>query len=214
MDPGPVHHFTADDNPLLSDAPRAFEELVEAAGPGSLMMIIEARMSDGLKRRLGPEDIWQEALISAWEGRTQFEWRGPKSFRAWLLAIIENRIRDAVIHEGAAKRGGGTAPVSLAQLAGRHSTSGSSAEALALIASTTPSRIAAYREEAAAIRVALEALPDEVREVVRLRMFEQLPIAEVAARLGIGESAVRHRLRKGAALYERRMAAVLTTRST
>jgi hypothetical protein len=52
---------------------------------------------------------------------------------------------------------------------------------------------------------ALEALPMEVREVVRLRLFDELSLEEIAGQLALGLSAVRHRFRKGAELYRQRL---------
>ena len=63
------------------------------------------------------------------------------------------------------------------------------------------------------MRGALANLPDDVRDVVRLRLFEQLPVDEIAQRLNLGPAAVRHRFRKGAELYQQRLVAELGTRS-
>lgn len=65
-------------------------------------------MSAALRRRHTPEDIWQETLLHAWRDRARYEWRGFKSFRFWLMFIIDNRICAAAAHERAAKRGGST----------------------------------------------------------------------------------------------------------
>jgi len=52
-----------------------------------------------------------------------------------------------------------------------------------------------------------------VRDVVRLRLLEQLPVEEIAQRLQLGASAVRHRFRRGAELYQKYLMAELATRS-
>ena len=75
--------------------------------------------------------------------------------------------------------------------------------------STTPSKLAAYREQAEVMRSALESLPEEFRDVVRLRLFEHCALEEIAERLGLGASAVRHRFRKGSELYLSRLRAAL-----
>ncbi len=59
------------------------------------------------------------------------------------------------------------------------------------------------------MRSALLSLPEELRAVVRLRYFEELPVDSVAGQLGIGISAVKHRFRKGAALYHERIQQLL-----
>jgi RNA polymerase sigma factor (sigma-70 family) len=115
--------------------------------------------------------------------------------------MVDNRIRDAADHEFALKRGG-------ASVLGEGSQSASSPGG-APACSTTPSRVAMARERANAMQTALASLPDDVREVVRLRLFEELSTQEVADRLGLGLSATKHRFLRGAQLYRERLADVL-----
>jgi RNA polymerase sigma factor (sigma-70 family) len=184
--------------------------LIEAVKPASLLLVIERRMSLGLRRAQTAEDILQEALLHAWRDRLRFEWRGIGSFRAWLVTIIDHRIHDAADLSSAAKRDPGRPLVPFtARGAGSTTTS---PEARYPAGSTTPSKLAMYREQAEAMRAALDGLPEELREVVGLRLFEQCPLEEIAARLGLGVEGVRHRFRKGSELYVRRLRAALGTR--
>ena len=48
------------------------------------------------------------------------------------------------------------------------------------------------------MREALAELPRELAKVVELRLFEELPMKEVAARLGIGLTTAKERLLDGA----------------
>lgn len=200
-----------DGNPLLSPAPEVWDRLIEVINPASLLVVIEARLSGALKRRLAPEDIWQDALLHVWRDRHQCQWRGIRSFRAWVLTIIENRIREAAAREQAEKRGGGNHPLPFSAVADPSDTTAGFAGPAG---STTPSRVAIYQEQAAVMKAALASLPEDVREIVRLRLLEQLTIDAIADRLGLGESAVRHRFRKGAELYQRRLLTEFATRST
>ncbi len=193
-------------SPLLSEDPSAWEELVESLNPSSLLVVIESRMSALLRGRLAAEDVLQESLLHAWRDRQQFRWEGPKAFRAWLLRIIDHRIHDAADRERALKRGGGVRPMPLTGPVG-------GAVPAAIVRSTTPSRLAMHREQAAAMAGALESLPMDVREVVRLRLFEQVSVEEIAGRLGIGVAAVRHRFRRGAAQFRREMLTCLASQS-
>lgn len=201
-----------DEDPLSSGSARAFERLLEAMGPASLLVVIESRMSAALRAQLRAEDILQEALLHAWRDRKSCQWRGLPAYRAWFLQVIRNRIHDAADRVAAAKRGGG---LDIAQLSVVECSGGDS-EASAFqgpVVSTTPSRAASLRERAAAMRAALAGLPEGLREVVRLRLFEELSTEETARRLDLGLSAVKHRFRKGAALYRELLRTEMVSRS-
>lgn len=189
------------------DSPSVWTELIESVGPGSLLLIIESRLSTALKQRLAPEDILQDALLHAWRDRGQCEWRGLRSFRSWLLTIIDNRIRAAADHIGAVKRGGDRSTLTLS---GKDLSDGPPCDPWF---STTPSRLAVYREQAATMAEALMSLPPDLAAIVRMRLVEQLPVAEIAARMQIGEAAVRHRVRKGAELYRRKLRVLFGSKS-
>lgn len=198
-------------NPLSS--PVAWNRLIESVKPASLLLVIERRMSSGLKGVQTPEDLLQDALLHAWRDRHQFEWRGLGSFRSWLLGIIDHRIHDAADRCSAQKRDAGGPVVAFSALGGAGATT-TSAESGFPASSTTPSRLASYREQAEVMRRALDGLPEEFREIVGLRLFEQRPLEEIAARLGVGVEGVRHRFRNGSELYVRRLRAALGPRTS
>jgi RNA polymerase sigma-70 factor (ECF subfamily) len=158
-----------------------------------MLVRLRARMGPALLARLTPEDLWQETLLHAWRDRERHSWSGAAAFRAWLLTIAEHRIQDALDHEGARKRGGLAAAIQ-----------DSTALEEWARTSSTPSRHAAHAEEAAILWEALTTLPEELREVVRLRVFEDVAPPEIAARLSLGLAAVKHRLRRGSELFRQR----------
>lgn len=164
----------------------AWERLVEETRPAMLLVTVEGRMGPRLRRQYSPEDILQEALLHAWRDRVSAPMHCPRQFRTWLLAIIENRLRDSARRVNSSKRSG---PVPDSGL--EHD----------IPLSATPGRIAAYRERAAIMKAALDRLPDDVREIVRLRLFEQLELAVVSEHVGLSVAVVRHRLRVGSQLY-------------
>lgn len=192
-------------SPSMPDPPDPgeWDSLIASIHPPSLLVVIESRMSALLRSRLAPEDVLQEALLHAWRDRSGFRSQGAGSFRAWLLGIIEHRLRDAADREGALKRGGGNSARRLL----------SDGVPPAVLHSTTPSRFAVYRETVEIMSEALASLPPELGQVVRLRLFEQVPTDQIALRLGVGHAAVRHRLRRGSELYRRAMLARLASRS-
>jgi RNA polymerase sigma-70 factor (ECF subfamily) len=56
---------------------------------------------------------------------------------------------------------------------------------------SSPSQQAARREQAVLLADALAQLPDDYREVILVRHFEGLPLAEVASRMGRSVESVR-----------------------
>lgn len=187
-------------DPLGDGDPRTWDRLISACGPASILVVIESWLGAGLRRTVTADDVWQETLLHAWRDRAQCEWRGVAEFRAWLLQVARNRMLDLAKHESAEKRGARAAHVSL---------SGTRCEFAGPVASTTPSRVAVVSEQARLIRQAIDSLPDDVRDVVFLRLLEGLKIHEVAERLGLGVEGTRHRLRKGAELYQARLQRLL-----
>ena len=126
------------------------------------------------------------------------------SWRTWLLSIAKNRVRDAARTAGREKRGGDhvTAPFSL--LAERESVS-----SLLPPGSTTPSRVAGFRERARAMELALEGLDPDLREIVHRRLFEEVPMREVAEQLGLPLSTAKERLLRGVTRYRFRLRQIL-----
>ena len=51
------------DNPLASTSMQAWDDLVEAVNPASLLVLIERRMGASLKAHHSAEDIFQDALM-------------------------------------------------------------------------------------------------------------------------------------------------------
>lgn len=181
----------------------AWTSLITAANPASMLVAISGRIDRELCPQLSPEDVWQETLLRAWKSRQNLTWEGTPAFRRWLLTIAERCIVDQIDRLRAQKRGGGKARLSRSRSAG-----GANLPDVEPWGSTTPSRLAIAREHARLMSQALESLPDDLRQVVRLRLFEDLQIGEIASRLGVGESGVRHRFRKGAELYRARLRAL------
>ncbi|MDO8349484.1 MAG: sigma-70 family RNA polymerase sigma factor, partial [Planctomycetota bacterium] len=186
--------------------------VVAAANPASILVAIGCRMGHELRQRLAPEDVWQETLLKAWQARADFEWQDVATFRHWLLRIAQHCIEDLRDHDRAKKRDS-RRTTAMAPASRSASSASPHAYVIEPWGSTTPSRIAVDREKAEAMEKALQSLPYELRDVVRLRLFDDLSIAEIATSLGLGESAVRHRFRAGAEVYRARLRTLLEATS-
>jgi RNA polymerase sigma-70 factor (ECF subfamily) len=190
------------EEPFSFDDPNAWGAAIEAASPAAVLVAIQSRMDALSRGHVTAEDIWQETLLRAWRGRTGFTWQGTSSFRRWLLTIAENCLADHRDHLRADKR-----DVGRTRRLERESSS--DAPMVGPWVTTTPSGLAGAAERARAMAAALAELPDEVRDVVRMRLFDELTVPEIAVALGLGESAVRHRFRRGAESYRVRLKGLL-----
>ena len=188
--------------------PTEWGRLVESLDVASVFVVINSWLGSKLRGPVSAEDIWQETLWCSWRDREQHAWRGLSSWRIWLLSIARNRVRDAGRQLGRVKRGGGhhTAPFSTLAESG-------SVSALLPPGSTTPSRVAGFRERARAMERALESLEPELRTIVHLRLFEEVPIREVAEQLGLALSTTKDRLLRGVTSYRHRLRQLLGNES-
>ena len=190
-------------NPLLHTTSGAWDRLVAGVNPPAMLGAIRGMMGRALLEKYDADDVWQETLLHAFRDRLQCHWRGIAAFRRWLLEIANHRVHDLADVANAQKRGAGRE----LRFADRDLASGSHGDEhyAGPCAHTTPGRAAADRETADHLERALAAVPDQWRDVVRLRLFEDLPLEQVAERLGIGVEGVRYRFRHGAEAYRREL---------
>lgn len=174
------------------------ESLFQQHGPRLRAWLVR-RLPASLSRRLGPDDILQEAFLLA---RTKFSsyCRAPVlAPYPWLLRVVrdcylrqwEKHTRECRNHlHDLAWPEGSSLQLGLGLIAGGPS----------------PSDGAAREEVRARVLQAIQALSADDRELLDLRYWEGLPFAEVGAVLGIREEAARVRharaLKRFAALWE------------
>ena len=134
------------------------------------------------------EDIAQEALLKAFRAFDGFRGGDPK---AWLLAIVRNAYFDW------RRRGRGWQNVPMAdddEALQTPDTDQVSAEQLLI-----------QRGDAAALRAAVEALPEPFREALVLRDLEELSYKVIAQATGVPLGTVMSRLARARAMLGRAM---------
>lgn len=135
------------------------------------------------------EDITQEAFMSIWRSRTRFD-RERGSVRAWVLGIVHHRAIDAL------RRNSG------------HQRRQASAEGIEE-RFEAPERTeveVARRDEAAEVREAMETLPGDQQEVVRLAYFGGFTHTQIAEMLNTPIGTVKGRMRLGLEKMRRALA--------
>ena len=170
--------------------------LIDNLDAATIFVVISGWLGQNTNFDFSVEDIWQETLWMAWRDRQSHEWVNLSKYRAWLLGIAHNRVRD-MVRSGVRKKRGGGAPVA------RFSDLGSTETVDAYLPprSTTPSRVASHVERARVLESVLASLDEQLRDVVRMRLFEEHSIPESAARLGLPLSTFKHRLMRGLEAY-------------
>jgi len=135
------------------------------------------------------EDVLQQTLTQAVRDFGKRTSHGAASFRSWLGAIAEHRVRDAVKNHGRLKRDGGCRQVVVAG----DRTASSMVDLVELLSDhrPSPSKQVAAGEAVRAVQVGVAALPDDQRHAVVLRYFHGLSVDETAAEMRRTPGAVR-----------------------
>jgi RNA polymerase sigma-70 factor (ECF subfamily) len=178
---------------------RSDEELVEAcqAGEASAFDVLVARWEDRVRgaayRFLSSEDeardVAQETFLKAYRGLSGF--KRQARFSSWLYQIATNLCRDRL------RRRKTRPQVSLEALE----------EAGPVIVESRPGAHERLleRDLAEAVRRAIHALPEEQREVVILKEYQELTFLEIAQALDVPVSTVKTRLYRGLVQLRQRL---------
>lgn len=150
---------------------------------------VARHMAPAIQSVVGVDDILQQVFAQVFRDIAKFESRDEGSFFAWLKTIADNRLRDAIRHQGRQKRGGEFRRVTGAP-EGDTPLLDDLVNEFAII-THTPSREIARREAVQAIRVAMANLPEDYRQVVELRYFEGLTVEQTAGAMNKTTGAVR-----------------------
>ena len=155
--------------------PSAFEVVVDRHGGPAFSLAY--RMCG---RRALAEDIVQEAFLSLWRSSARYD-PARGSVRTWVLAAVHNRAIDAFRREGVRD-------------ARTISDDGASAH---VEAPERTDQEVERRDEARAVRGALETLPDDQRRVIELAYFGGFTHTQIAEMLALPAGTVKGRMRLG-----------------
>ena len=170
------HHEGVDDHALI-DAVRAGDRHAFGILVDQEMAVIYRACLRILGRPHDAEDVTQESFLIAFRSIGGF--RGEGSIRGWLLRIATRQ--------------------SFRRLGQRRPTADLEAVGEPLLADsrTDPTRVVVANEGRREIRAAVARLPEPYREVVALRFFGELSLAETAEATGRPLNTVKTHLRRG-----------------
>lgn len=171
---------------------------------GELVAQDAAWIADHVHRRLGPllrrradtQDIVQHTLVEVLETGPRFVVDDRQHLRALLARMVENVLRYHARYDQQQKRDVRRevpGEVSIAAPGGSNSVLILSPHAAA---GPGPATAAAAAETRDWLRLALELLDPDDRDVIVWREYEGLPFAEIAARQGIAEAHARVRFQR------------------
>ena len=183
-----THSGNPDTSPLMERASRGDSEAKHALllqHRDRLKRMVALRIDRRVSARVDPSDVVQEALIEAWQELPEYLEKRPIAFYPWLRRITwERLVKLHRLHIEAQRRS--VRREVILRLPDRSSLQ----LARSLVRSgTSPSGKLIRKELYSQVCEALESLPDRDREVLVLTYLEQLSRSEMAAVLGISESA-------------------------
>jgi RNA polymerase sigma-70 factor (ECF subfamily) len=151
-----------------------------------LKRLVELRLNERLKRRIDPSDVVQDVFIEASRRLPEYLEDPPMPLYSWLRRLTAQRLLD--IHRYHLKARGRDARREVA-IEGEAMPPASSAVMAERLAAPgpSPSETAAHREAKERVLAILEAMKEIDREILALRHFEDLSLAEAAGLLGVTE---------------------------
>lgn len=192
--PGRAENQATEDilNRLGEDSDESWEDLY-ARLDSKLRILAAFRLSQAGLSGADADDLLQEVWMDTARNLNKFHFRGPGSLHKWMAGILRNKI----LHwRRTCRRKPLVSPDSLPASEPVHN------EACVMFwealekSQTGVSHMVRQQELEERIRNALSQLPDELREVVLLRVYEGWSGREIAAQLRVHESSVTRKFKQ------------------
>jgi RNA polymerase sigma-70 factor, ECF subfamily len=145
---------------------------IEACRDYLRLVVRRGRWSNSAAQ-IGTSDLVQKTILDGWRDFSRFQGQTPGQLRAWLTAILVHASLNA------RRRPGRRFMESAGQLANVADSASS------------PSQAARKKDSQEALQDALGGLSGRYREVVHLRLWDQLSFAQIGDKLSITEDAAR-----------------------
>ncbi len=153
-----------------------------------LKLLARQEIDSRFAGKFDSSDAVQQTLVAAWQGWEQFRGSTEAQRMAWLRQILAHQLANLARHyAGTQMRSVNreqSIDASLTQSAGK-------LNAMLPSQDVSPSVRAMENERSLQLARAIESLPDDYRQVIMLRNFQDLSHEEVATRMQRSEGAVR-----------------------
>jgi RNA polymerase sigma-70 factor (ECF subfamily) len=176
---------------MTSDAPGDGVNLEQFRG--YLRLLARSRLDPRLQAKLDPSDVVQQTLLEAWQALDQLRGRSPEQVAAWLRQILARNLANAVRDFRRDKRDVAREQVFDALLG----DSAARLDAWLAAEQSSPSEQAQRQEDARRLAEALEALPEDQRQVLILRHCHDWSLKEISRHVGRSAGAVAGLLHRG-----------------
>lgn len=153
-----------------------------------MLLVLRSNVPLGLRGRFETEDVLQSTFLQVHRELASFEYRGPGSFRHWLVELLRNLLRNRVAGQRALKRD----PARETRWT----------ETKAPLDAPRPEERVISAEHGALLLEELAALPEEMHDILVAYFYDGRTAASVAQAHGWSESTFWRRL--AAALGELR----------
>lgn len=143
-------------------------------------IVARAQVEGRLRTKIDASDLIQQTLLEAHRGLKNFRGETEAEWLGWLKRILSNNATDFVrAYHGTEKRGGHKeVPIHVASPGLTASFNRDPADP-----GESPSQCVLRKEREIEVAAAIEALPEDYREVILLRNLQKLSFNEVAERM-------------------------------
>jgi RNA polymerase sigma-70 factor (ECF subfamily) len=158
-----------------------------------LRLLARLRVGQRLQAKIDGSDVVQEALLRAGADFGKFRGAGEAEFAAWLRTVLVCIVANHVRHYSQQRRDANLER----RLEEEFDRSSQQLGRYMIAPESSPTQKAMRRERALVLANALAELPDNYREALILREFENLTLPEIAQRMDRSPDAVRKMLARG-----------------
>ncbi len=165
----------------------ALVEFIESRRP-QLLAFIRKNLSDALGRKVEPQDLLQDVSLNAVDSLNEIELGDRDPFN-WLCRIAERRIIDAHRRYFGAQKRSANREVGMGSPS--TDTRPGGIIDLLVVSMTSPSRAFSRNQKEFVLKQAIDSLPQQHRDALRMRYVDGLPSKEIAQQLGKSDASIR-----------------------